>query len=75
MTNQMILPKLLCDKEVAAIVGMSPSWVRVQRFKRKSGTEHSFTVDPVFIGSSPRYKQEDIQIWLSTLNNGGGNVQ
>lgn len=75
MTNPLILTKLLCDKDVAILVSMSPSWVRVQRFKRKAGIEHSFTVDPVFIGSSPRYKPEDILNWISSLSSGGNNVQ
>lgn len=62
---------LMCDKDVASLVRMSPSWVRVQRHKRKTGKEHSLVVDPVMIGTTPRYRKEEIEAWLESLSNGG----
>lgn len=64
-------PILICDKEVARLIGMSPSWIRVQRWKRRKGVEHTFTVDPVLIGTSPRYRAEDVNSWIDSLNTGG----
>lgn len=58
---------LICDKEVARMIGMSPSWVRVQRWKKRTGQEHVFTVAPVTIGTSPRYRREDVELWMATL--------
>lgn len=65
---------LMCDKEVAALVSMSSSWVRVQRHKRRTGKEHSLSVDAVMIGKTPRYRREDIEAWLSSLPAGGGHA-
>ena len=62
---------LLRDKDVANLLGLSPSWVRVQRWKRRDGQDHTLTVDPVLIGTSPRYKTTDIEEWITTLENGG----
>lgn len=62
---------LMCDKEVASLVRMSSSWVRVQRHKRRMGKEHILTVDPVMIGATPRYNREQIEAWLISLPNGG----
>lgn len=64
-------PILICDKEVARLIGMSPSWVRVQRMKRRRREEHSLAVDPILIGASPRYRTEDIEAWIASLGNGG----
>lgn len=66
-------PILICDKEVARLIGMSPSWVRVQRWKRRSEQEHVFNIDPVMIGTSPRYRIEQIEAWIISLEAGGGN--
>ena len=64
-------PILICDKEVARLIGMSPSWVRVQRWKRRSDQEHIFNVDPIMIGASPRYRTEDIEVWIASLETAG----
>jgi len=63
-------PVLICDKEVARLIGMSPSWIRVQRWKRRKGEEHTFIVDPVLIGTSPRYRVDDINAWIASLGIG-----
>ena len=52
------------DKEIATQLKLSLSWVRKQRFLRRHGKEHVFTVDPVMIGSVPRYRHEDVQAWI-----------
>ncbi len=62
--------RLLCDKEVAKIVGMSHQWVRAQRHKRRKGQPHSFTVRPVMVGNSPRYRLGDIYSWMANLPQG-----
>lgn len=67
-------PILICDKEVARLIGMSPSWVRVQRWKRRNGEDHTFTIDPILIGSSPRYRAEQIDTWITSLDTEGQNA-
>ncbi len=62
---------LLRDKDVASMIGMSASWVRVQRLKRRRGEGHSFQIDPVLIGSTPRYRKEEVLCWLRSLTDGG----
>lgn len=56
---------LLSDKDVAKLLSVSPSWVKCQRYKRKKGLDHTLNVPPVFIGTMPRYRQEDIDKWLN----------
>jgi hypothetical protein len=63
-------PILLCDKEVARLIGLSPSWVRVERMKRRRGDNHYLEVDPVLIGTSPRYRYTDIDAWINSLDTG-----
>jgi predicted DNA-binding transcriptional regulator AlpA len=58
---------LLNDKEVAKTLALSPSWVRKQRLLRKRKLPHTLTVDPVMIGRSPRYRQEDMKKWADGL--------
>ena len=68
-------PKFLNDTAVAEAVCMSPSWVRVERHKRRKGLPHTLNIDPVMIGSSPRYRMEDVEAFIEGLNpandNGG----
>jgi|GEM_PF-2556358 len=58
---------LFSDKEIAQMCGMSNAWVRTERFKRRRGHEHSFTIDPVMIGKSPRYRAADVFSWIENL--------
>ena len=60
-------PKFLNDTAVAEAVCMSPSWVRVQRYKRRKGIPHTLNIDPVMIGSSPRYRVEDVEAFIKGL--------
>lgn len=56
------------DKDLAKLVSMSPSWVRKQRMLRNRGENHSLTVDPIYIGNSPRYLIAEIRNWLEGLS-------
>lgn len=55
------------DKEVARLLGMSVSWVRVQRFNRRHGKPHVLDLDPVQLGSSPRYERTAIEQFIAKL--------
>ena len=59
---------LLNDKDIASELCLSRSWVRKERWLRRHGKEHVFTVDPVMIGSVPRYRNDDVQAWMEALN-------
>ena len=58
---------LICDKELASWMAMSGSWVRVERHKRRNGLPHTLNIDPVMIGSSPRYRVEDVEAFIKGL--------
>jgi hypothetical protein len=58
------MTKLLNDAEVASILSISLSWVRKQRMFRRQGLAHEFTIDPIMIGSSPRYRENDLTLWI-----------
>ena len=67
--------KFLNDTAIAETVCMSPSWVRVERHKRRKGLPHTLNIDPVMIGSSPRYRMEDVEAFIEGLdpaNDNGG---
>lgn len=57
------------DREIASQLRMSVSWVRKQRWLRRHGDDHVFTVDPVMIGKTPRYRQGDVLSWIEGLDN------
>jgi len=59
---------LIDDAAVAKILCMAPATIRVQRFRRRSALPHWLTVDPIYIGSRPRYRQQDIAGWLETCS-------
>ena len=58
---------LINDREVSKLLCMSSGWVRNQRHRRRHGEEHSLTIDPVMIGSSPRYRLDDLMDWIESL--------
>ena len=64
--------QLIDDAEIARLLSMSRSWVRKQRFLRRRGLSHVFDIDPVMIGSVPRYRLEDVLAWISALGFAGG---
>ncbi|MBT5062591.1 MAG: hypothetical protein HOM65_09170 [Verrucomicrobia bacterium] len=67
--------KLLNDKRIAELFGVSESWVRVQRYNRRHGLSHELNIDPVMIGSMPRYRHEDVIAWIDSLSPANDNRQ
>ena len=61
--------RLVDDAYVAKLLSMSRSFIRKQRFLRRRGLPHIFDIDPVMIGSSPRYPLEDVDAWIAALGN------
>ena len=57
----------LSDKEIASELCMSRSWVRKQRWLRRCGEDHVFTVDPILIGKTPRYRRDAVEAWINGL--------
>ena len=70
------MTKLLTDSDIAYMLGLSRSWVRSQRFKRRHGESHVLTIDPVMVGDVPRYRAVDVHAWVQSLSmdtsSGGG---
>ncbi len=60
---------LISDADIADMLGMSRSWVRKERFNRRRGLPHTLTIDPVMIGSTPRYRQSEVMDWVASLEN------
>jgi predicted DNA-binding transcriptional regulator AlpA len=61
--------RLLRDADIAELLGMSKSWVRKQRMLRRHGADHVLAIDPVMIGSAPRYWWAEVQAWFASLTN------
>ena len=57
--------RLLCDREVAALLGVKEGTIRKQRCDRRHDRPHWFTLDPVMIGTAPRYWEAEFEAWLS----------
>jgi hypothetical protein len=55
-----VTAEFLNDRDIAQLFGMSPGWVRMQRHFRRFGRDHFLTIDPVLIGTRPRYRREDV---------------
>ena len=60
-------PELLNDKQIGQLVGFSPQWVRVQRLFRRRGQPHILSLDPVMVGSKPRYVADEVMAWVESL--------
>lgn len=60
-------PELINDKEIARQTTFSPEWVRLQRYLRRHGKPHVLDIDPVIVGSKPRYLSEDFHGWLARV--------
>ena len=60
LSNTVDLPILVNDLWISKKLLMSKSWVRKERFCRRHGKGHVFDIDPVMIGSVPRYKRSDV---------------
>jgi hypothetical protein len=73
-TKKVAVPgALIGAAEVAAMISLSPSWVRGQRYKRRHGLPHILTVDAVMIGSAPRYRRAEIVTWINSLTSANEN--
>jgi hypothetical protein len=59
-------PTFVDDAWIANQIGMQIATIRSQRFKRRHGMPHWFTLDAVMIGSSPRYRLTDALDWLAS---------
>jgi hypothetical protein len=59
------MDRLLCDFDIASLLRMSGSWVRKQRMLRRAGLPHVLAVDPIMIGTCPRYRLAEIEAWLT----------
>ena len=57
---------LLNDRAISAMLCISQSWVRKQRWLRRKGDPHIFTIEPIFIGTAPRYRADDVVGWLES---------
>ncbi len=66
--------KLFNDSKLAELLSLSCSWVRKQRWLRRGGQPHVLTIDPIMIGSAPRYRASDVEAWLATLEPANDNV-
>ena len=69
---------LLKDSDIAEMLSMSCSWVRHQRYLRRHARPHLLDVDPIMVGSNPRYKIDDVENVIAGLSNqelGGNNGQ
>ena len=58
---------LISDADIADMLGMSRSWVRKERLNRRRGLPHTLTIDPVMIGSAPRYRRSEVVDWVASL--------
>ena len=56
------------DGGLASELSMSTSWVRQQRFKRNHNLPHILNIDPVMVGTSPRYRVEDVEAFIRSLS-------
>lgn len=59
--------RLAGDREIADLLSLSQAWVRTQRYKRRHGLPHVFNIDPVLIGSVPRYRIDEVNNWIKGL--------
>ena len=58
---------LISDHEIANHLSMSKSWVRQQRWLRRHDKPHFLDIDPIMIGTSPRYKAADVDAFIGNL--------
>lgn len=58
--------RLLTDRDVADRLAVSPNTIRTQRHLRLTGKPHWFILDPIMIGSCPRYDLEEFEEWLAS---------
>lgn len=61
------LPDFLNDRAIAHRMGFSPGWVRLERFRRRHGQPHTLQIDPIIVGTKPRYLAEDVDALIEGL--------
>ena len=52
------------DQWLSLHIGMKVATIRSQRFKRRHGLDHWLDLDPVMIGTKPRYRLSEALAWL-----------
>jgi hypothetical protein len=57
--------EFVTDVWLADQLKMAVATIRSQRFKRLHGYDHWLDIDPVYLGSKPRYRRADVTTWLS----------
>jgi hypothetical protein len=57
--------RLYADADLSVTLRISRSWIRKQRMYRRQGLPHCLTIDPVMIGSVPRYRVSNVEAWLA----------
>jgi len=62
---------LLTDGDIASQLNVSRGWVRKQRFLRNHKQDHFLKIDPIYIGSMPRYRESDVTNWLKNIKCNG----
>lgn len=62
------------DAWLAEQIQVARSTIRVQRHLRLQGKPHWLNLDPVYIGSLPRYRVDDVRAWLNGLHSSGNLV-
>jgi hypothetical protein len=60
----------ICDAEIAERLRLKPGTIRKERYNRRHGLPHWFTVDPIMIGSMPRYKASEFEDCLAAQSKG-----
>jgi len=58
---------LVDDKWIAEQLRLSPATIRVQRYLRRHGAPHWLQLDPVLVGTVPRYRRADVVAWINSL--------
>jgi hypothetical protein len=59
--------RLIKDSDIAETLSMSRSWVRGQRYLRRHSLPHILSIDPIMIGSNPRYRVEEFERVITEL--------
>jgi hypothetical protein len=66
-----MLDQLIADSAVARALSISPTTIRQQRFRRRHSLPHWFPLDPVMIGSVPRYRLTEVEAWVASQPKNG----
>ena len=59
--------QFLEDKQTTHVLCLSLAWIRKQGWMRRHGMPDFLTIDPIMIGTVPRYQASDVEAWLATL--------